>query len=133
MSAAITCSKIAGQSSLSQPCSVMSGHTPVAMSRSTARIRSTVTPLRRMISIEISARPSVLDTSGERLRVQLMKKARRSLKSVVFSSHSCACFSVSSVMAALLPRRPARVLAILFNQTVDNRRPSVVRCIQPIG
>ena len=37
MSAAITCSKIAGQSSRSQPCSVMSGHTPVAMSWSIAR------------------------------------------------------------------------------------------------
>ena len=88
MSAAITCSKISGQSSLSQPCSVMSGQTPVAMSRSTARTRSTVTPLRRMISIEISPRPSVLDTSGERLSVQLMKNARRSLKSVVLSSQS---------------------------------------------
>ncbi len=37
MSAAITCSKSGGQSSRSQPCSVMSGHTPVAMSWSIAR------------------------------------------------------------------------------------------------
>ena len=32
MSAAITFSKIAGQSSRSQPCSVMSGHTPGGIS-----------------------------------------------------------------------------------------------------
>ena len=32
MSAAIAFSKTAGQSSRSQPCSVMSGHTPVAIS-----------------------------------------------------------------------------------------------------
>ncbi len=78
MSAAITCSKIHGHSSRSQPCSVMSGHTPVAISWSTARMQSTVTPLRRMISIEMSIRPCVLDTSGLRFRVQLMKNAFRS-------------------------------------------------------
>ena len=37
MSAAITVSKIAGQSSRAQPCSVMSGRTPVAISWSIAR------------------------------------------------------------------------------------------------
>src|SRR5688572_18583314 len=68
------------------------------MSRSTARIRSTATPLRRMISIEISARPSVFDTSGERFNVQLMNSARRSLKSQVLDSHSSACRSVSSTI-----------------------------------
>ena len=78
MSAAITCSKIAGHSSRSQPCSVMSGHTPVAMSWSTARMPSTSTPLRRMISIEMSIRPWVLDRSGLRFSVQLMKNALRS-------------------------------------------------------
>jgi hypothetical protein len=59
MSAAITRSKIAGQPSRSQPCSVMSGHTPVAMSSSIARNCSTVTPLRSMIAIERSASPWV--------------------------------------------------------------------------
>ena len=39
---------------------------------------STCTPLRRMISIEMSISPWVLETSGPRLRVQLMKNAFRS-------------------------------------------------------
>ena len=56
-----------------------------------------------MISIEISASPSVFDTSGDRFSVQLRNSADRSLKSVVFVSHSSACFSVSSVMPSLLP------------------------------
>ncbi len=64
----------------SQPCSVMSGQTPVAMSWSTARTTSTVTPWRRMISIEMSARPCVFETSGDRFKVQLTNSARRSLK-----------------------------------------------------
>ena len=81
MSAAITFSEIAGQSSRSHPCSVMSGHTPVAMSWSTARTTSTCTPCRRMISMETSASPRVCDCSGLRLSVQLMNSARRSLKS----------------------------------------------------
>jgi hypothetical protein len=78
MSAAITFAKIAGHSSTSQPCSVMSGQTPVAISWSIARMPSTSTPLRRMISIEMSISPWVLDTSGLRFRVQLTKNARRS-------------------------------------------------------
>ncbi len=78
MSAAITFSKIAGHSSRSQPCSVMSGQMPVAISWSTARIASTATPLRRMISIEMSIRPCVLETSGLRFSVQLTNSARRS-------------------------------------------------------
>ena len=56
----------------------MSGHTPVAMSWSTARIVSTVTPFFSMIPIERSASPCVCDCSGERLSVQLMKSALRS-------------------------------------------------------
>ena len=75
MSAAITRSKIAGHSSTSQPCSVMSGQTPVAIWWSIARMHSTSTPLRRMISIEMSIRPCVLETSGLRFSVQLMKIA----------------------------------------------------------
>ena len=72
MSAAMTFSCIAGQSSRAHPYSVMSGWTPVAMSRSIARTISTPTPLRSMIAIERSASPWVLETSGERLSVQLM-------------------------------------------------------------
>ena len=68
----MTSSKIAGQSSRSQPCSVMSGYTPVAISWSTARILLTATPLRSMIAIVRSARPCVCEGSGERLSVQLM-------------------------------------------------------------
>ena len=78
MSAGITRSHSAGHSSLGQPCSVMSGYTPVAMSWSTARITSTDTPLRRMMPIDRSARPWVLDTSGDRFSVQLTNSARRS-------------------------------------------------------
>src|SRR5206468_10901941 len=52
MSAAITFSKISGHSSRSQPCSVMSGYTPVAIWWSTARMTSTETPLRSMIRSE---------------------------------------------------------------------------------
>ena len=107
MFAAITLSKMRGQSSFGQPCSVMSGYTPEAISWSTARISSTPTPLRRMISMEISARPSVFDTSGDRFRVQLTNSADRSLKSVVFVSHSSACLFVSSVMPCMLhPANP---------------------------
>ena len=78
MSAAITFSWIAGQSSRSQPCSVMSGQTPVAISWSTARIDSTRTPFFSRMSIERSARPCVCDRSGERFSVQLMNRALRS-------------------------------------------------------
>ena len=56
----------------------MSGQTPVAMSWSIARTPSTSTPLRRMISIEMSIRPCVLETSGVRFSVQLMNIALRS-------------------------------------------------------
>ncbi len=78
MSAAMTLSKIGGQSSLSHPCSVMSGHTPAAMSWSRARIISVLTPFASRMSIETSASPAVLDTSGERFSVQLMKRALKS-------------------------------------------------------
>ena len=61
-----------------QPCSVMSGHTPVAISWSIARRWSMSTPLRRMISIKMSSSPWVCDRSGLRFRVQLTNSARRS-------------------------------------------------------
>jgi len=48
------------------------------MSWSIARIVSTDTPLRSMIPIERSASPCVCDCAGERLSVQLMKRALRS-------------------------------------------------------
>src|SRR5690242_2223827 len=54
---------------------------PVAISWSTARITSTDTPCRSMIPIERSASAWVLETSGERFNVQLMKSAERSEKS----------------------------------------------------
>ena len=81
MSAAKTFSKIAGQSSVAQPCSRMSGHTPVAMSWSTARTTSTAKPCFSMIAVLMSTRPWVWLCSGERFRVQLMNKARRPVKS----------------------------------------------------
>ena len=67
MSAAITRSKISGQSSRSQPCSVMSGQTPVAIWWSIARMPSTATPLRRMISIAMSISPCVWEQLGAAL------------------------------------------------------------------
>ena len=81
MSESITRSKMAGHSSVGHPCSDMSGHTPTGTSWSTARTRSAVTPLVRMISMAMAASPSVWDTSGDRFSVQLMNRARRSEKS----------------------------------------------------
>src|SRR5256714_3224461 len=91
MSAGRTFSRYrAGQSSVVQPCSVMSGQTPVAMSWSTARITSTATPCCAMMAALTSTRPWVWDSSGERLRVQLMNSARRSSYLVsVMSSPFC--------------------------------------------
>lgn len=89
MSAALTFSKIAGQSSRSHPCSVKSGHTPVAISWSTARTTSTDTPRFSMIAIEWSARPRVFEISGERFSVQLTYTALKSLKSHCDSEQSC--------------------------------------------
>ncbi len=62
---------MAGQASLGQPCSVMSGHTPVAMSWSTARSRVTATPCFSMMARLTSMSPSVWLSSGERFNVQL--------------------------------------------------------------
>ena len=56
----------------------MSGHTPVAMSWSTARIWSTWTPFVVMIEALRSISPWVLLGSGDRFRVQLITSARRS-------------------------------------------------------
>ena len=75
MFASITFCWISGQASSSQPCSVMSSQTPVAIGWSMARMFSTSTPLRRMISIEMSIRPCVFETSGLRFSVQLMNRA----------------------------------------------------------
>src|SRR5918993_4296144 len=68
---------MAGQASDGQPCSVMSGQTPVAMSWSTARSSSTATPWRSMIERLTLIRPWVWLGSGERLRVQFTYSARR--------------------------------------------------------
>ena len=115
MSDAITCSNSGGQSSRSQPCSVMSGHTPVAISWSMARTHSTVTPWRRMISIDRSTRPCVCDSSGERFSVQLTNSARRSLKSHCDCAHSASCLSLSVAISPstvssdeITPRTSAR-------------------------
>jgi hypothetical protein len=48
----------------------MSDQTPDAMSWSTARISSTVTPWARMTAIDRSARPCVWDCSGDSFNVQ---------------------------------------------------------------
>src|SRR3954469_15071478 len=70
-----------GHSSVSQPCSRMSGQTPVATSWSTRRTSSTATPCLRMIAALASTSPWVLLTSGLRLSVQLTKVAFRPVKS----------------------------------------------------
>ena len=59
MSASSTLAYSDGQASVAAPCSVMSGHTPVAMSWSTARIVSTRTPCLRMIAALRSISPWV--------------------------------------------------------------------------
>ncbi len=71
----------------------MSGYTPAAMSWSTARIVSTLTPLPSMISIAIRASPFVLDTPGEGLKRAVTNNARTSLKSHVLSLHNCCWYS----------------------------------------
>ena len=94
MSAAQTLSWTAGHSSTSHPCSVMSGHTPVATSWSTRRTTSVVTPCFCMISADASTNASVLDTSGDFLSVQLMNNARSPVKSGAPPS----CRTASSAM-----------------------------------
>src|SRR6266496_1302296 len=69
-----------GQSSAAQPCSVMSGQTPVAMSWSMARSTSTLTPCFSMIARLRSTNPWVWLRSGDRFSVQLITSARRSSK-----------------------------------------------------
>src|SRR5438128_12064089 len=69
---------MAGQSSTGQPCSVMSGQTPVAMLWSTARTSSTSTPCFSRIRRLRFTSPSVLLGSGDRFRVQFTYSARRS-------------------------------------------------------
>src|SRR3954470_22660616 len=59
------------------------------MSWSIARITSTSTPLRSMIPADRSPSARVLETSGERFRVQLMNSALRSEKSHCDSCASC--------------------------------------------
>jgi hypothetical protein len=77
---------MSGQTSVSQPCSVMSGYTPVAMSWSTARSSSTVTPCFIMIAALASTRPWVWLFSGLFFSVQLMNMALRPVKSRSTSS-----------------------------------------------
>jgi hypothetical protein len=79
----------------------MSGHTPVAMSWSTARSVSTVTPLACMTARLRSISPWVWLRSGDRLSVQLMNSARRS------SYRGC---SVSVVLGAVIAPPLASVL-----------------------
>src|SRR4051812_40910973 len=64
----------------------MSGHTPVAMSWSTARKASTATPCLSMMARLTSTRPCVCDCSGLGLSVQLMKSALRPSKRKAASS-----------------------------------------------
>src|SRR4051794_18213056 len=93
MSAAFTFSKISGQSSVSQPCSRMSGQTPVAMSWSMARTTSTCTPWASMMCRLMSTRPWVLLDSGDRFRVQLTNSARRSSYAMSGAAGSGVTFS----------------------------------------
>ena len=81
---------MAGQASVGQPCSVMSGQVPVAMSWSTARSSSTATPWRSMIERLRSISPWVWLGSGERFRVQLMYSALSpSNRQAAASASSC--------------------------------------------
>ena len=100
MSAAFTFSKISGQSSVSQPCSRMSGQTPVAMSWSIARTTSTWTPCCSMMCRLASTRAWVLLGSGDRFSVQLMNRALRSAPYVASG------VTVVSVMDRTVPLHP---------------------------
>ena len=82
----------------------MSGQTPVAMSWSIGADESTSTPLRRMISIDMSIRPCVCDCSGERFSVQLMYRRAQVGEVVALSStiRSCISFIAISSLTGLL-------------------------------
>jgi hypothetical protein len=79
MSASLTAGYSSGHSSVAQPCSRMSGYTPLAMSWSTVRMTRVATPCFSMISRLMVIRPSVLLVSGERFSVPLKYRALRSL------------------------------------------------------
>src|SRR5271166_750826 len=79
-----------------------------------ARITSTETPLLPMIAIERSASARVFETSGERLRVQLMYRARRSEKSQGDSALSFSCIGV---------RRFIQILSSRFGSAGVRRSP----------
>src|SRR5579859_1724355 len=83
---------------------------------------STVTPPRSMIPTARSARPRVLETSGERFSVQLMNSALRSEKSHFDSSASFSCCSVIVAMGELLSFRSVGV-----GRDLDHRRPEARR------
>ncbi|SFR44602.1 hypothetical protein SAMN04488591_1483 [Microbacterium azadirachtae] len=67
-----------GHASVAQPCSRMSGYTPVATSWSMKRMSSTVTPCDRISAMLRSISPWVWLSSGLRFRVQFTNTARRS-------------------------------------------------------
>src|SRR5207248_6537054 len=52
-----------------------------------------------MISPAMSMRPCVCESSGDRFRVQLMNRARRSLKSHSVWRHSSSCLAVNVTLA----------------------------------
>ena len=107
MSAAMTFSKISGQSSTSQPCSRMSGQTPVAMSWSIARTTSTSMPCSSMMCRLMSTRPWVLLGSGDFFKVQLMNSALRPLKSRSMAGVSVVVTMSPAADRWLLARTPA--------------------------
>jgi hypothetical protein len=98
---AYTFSWMAGHASRFQPCSVMSGQTPVATSWSIRRTVSTVTPCFTMISADASTSAWVFDTSGDRLSVPLMNKALNPEKSGTAAS---ADRVAGSDMESMIPR-----------------------------
>ncbi len=79
MSASSTAGYRSGHSSDGQPCSVMSGYTPLAMSWSTVLITRVLTPCFSMMRRLTSIRPPVLLVSGDRFSVPLKNRAFRSL------------------------------------------------------
>src|SRR5262245_36472593 len=123
---------MAGQASDAQPCSVMSGQTPVAMSWSTARSSSTATPWRSMIARLLSISPWVWLGSGERFKVQFTYRARRSSKRQV----SLPVLAGSVIEPPWSDRgwlSPAGSKQHLDQQRLADQQPDHHRCPDPPG
>src|SRR5271166_3584803 len=77
-----------------------------------------------MISIEMEARPSVLEISGDLFSVQLMKRAPRSEKSHRLCWHSSSCMVLSVIRSPrFVAYRSVRLHSAVLQRTVLRGEP----------